>query len=143
MSAWLVSEAHIDALVQAAVVDGLVEVRAATATGRMLWRENMLSLAYRYDDPIDEEALDGYRFEGIEAPLDDAVILHLAECYRYQTCEHVGWSGSDAARLTAALTSLIGARHPAWPRDGAGDPIPPGDLPWGIDDIAEAVAVHA
>jgi hypothetical protein len=106
MSAWLVSHAHIDALVQQMIVEQIIQPSQATKVGTALWMENHLSLHARYRDPIPE--LIDYQFAGIEAPLIPEAIVMLAHCYDYQSCEHgdayyTSPSKRDLDLLTAAL----------------------------------------
>lgn len=168
MSAWIVSKPHIDALVQSLIVEGFVPASEATATGRMLWEECRRSVAHRYPNDADGEwpgpvdfttqSITDYRFEGVEAPLDDAVIAKNIDCYEYQSCEHGDeWRASEAKRLTHALALKIAERHGAgeqfnddgtayvdgWyraPEPPVGTTFTPDDLPWGLDDIMQAVA---
>lgn len=136
MSAWIVSKAHIDCLVQAMVVEGIVPLDKATVTGRELWRENHRSINYRYNE---RQRTPAYEFSGIEAPLDDWTVFKQISCYGYQTCERPDWEKSRSYRLTEKLAAVILARlgvtresvydHPGW-----------ADGPWGIDRIEEAIA---
>ncbi len=48
MSAFIVDKEHIDRIVSAAVASDAISAAAANAAGRMLWRENLLSVAHRY-----------------------------------------------------------------------------------------------
>ena len=47
MSAWIVSRKHIDYIVAAAIQAELISM-SPDETGRMLWRECLASVAYRY-----------------------------------------------------------------------------------------------
>jgi hypothetical protein len=129
MSAWLVSKAHIDCLVQAMAVEGVIAFDQATTTGRLLWNENCLSLGARYDDPIPPEIGD-YVFKGVGAPLDDAIVRNQIGCYGYQSCEHEEWEASEAKALCDRLQALLDGRLGEEADDTA--------LPWGIDRIEEA-----
>ena len=57
MSAYLVTKTHIDALVffHSTVMRCSCGDAGDHDFGRMLWRENMRSMAARYDESIDEE----------------------------------------------------------------------------------------
>jgi len=142
MSAWLVSKSHIDMIVQAAMVEGLADGNA-DELGRMLWRENHLSLAARYGDPVPDPV--EYTFAGVEAPLDDFVVYRNLGCYSYQSCEHDGWNDSEACQLIQALETTLELRHAGqgvdFTRDGGPYATIGGRrLPWGIDDLMQAVA---
>lgn len=141
MSAWIVSKAHIDALVQASIENGLIPLdrECADLLGVLLWEENRYSVAVRYPGDADGEwpgpigltiaEIHGYRFEGVEAPMDSSIILTLADCWEYQCAEFRGWDERPGAERVRRLRAAIGdgvqaskdVRH------------------WGIDDIREAV----
>jgi hypothetical protein len=154
MSAFVVGKAEIDLLVQAGINERLVVLDAATpsAVGAMLWAENVASVNWRYDDA---DPVPDYEFSGIEAPLDDVVVVKQIACYRYQSCEHDGWESSEAYRYCHNLAARIAARHPEPlpARDEWGDPVDRTDpvswakfhpryesAPWGIHAIEEAIA---
>lgn len=152
MSAWIVSKSHIDCIVQSLIIEKLIAVVEADDTGQMLWRECLRSVAYRYPGDGDGERpgpndfrdchVDEYRFIGIEAPLDDAIVAKQIACFQYQSCEHPAWKVSAAKVLTDDLAERIAARHGGDPHwwstltDARGHD----GLPWGIDNITEAIA---
>lgn len=138
MSAWTVSKAHIDVLVQAMIDEQVIDPEQATAIGATLWRENYRSVNYRYrrHDPVPR-----YTFRGIEAPLDPAVVVKSAACYHYQCAEFQGWADEHGARLVKELADRIGRKAGVddpdllWQRaDETGR-----RLPWGIEDSREAI----
>lgn len=154
MSAWIVSKAHIDALVQSMIVERVISPADANDVGRELWRENLRSVAYRYPNdgdgerpgPIDfrDSHVEGYRFAGIEAPLDELCIWKQTACYDYESCEHPDYLLSEACNHVSRLADRIAARHGlnrdewdrALPKDATGhDP-----YPWGLDTIEQAIA---
>jgi hypothetical protein len=138
VSAWIVARAHIDVLVQ-----GLYEGEHVThldpdEVGRVLWRECLASVAYLYPRDQDGERsapLDfrdrnvetyTYRRPSLRIPLTG--LHHAIRCYRYQSCEHPDWEGSDAEAWTLRLREAV-ARHPQVDTD------PPfGDHPWGYEE---------
>lgn len=130
MSAWIVTKAHIDCIVQQAIVEGLVSAGEATKVGRELWQENHDSVNYRYSE---SQPCPAYRFEGIEAPLDPVIVLKQVDCYDYQSCEHPGWDSSEARRLINALRDRLEAKGADWHH------LSPAAA-WGIDSLLEAVA---
>lgn len=138
MSAWIVSKGHIDCLVQALIVEGIVAREDADEVGQVLWHENHLSIEARYgDEPNTPE----YHFRGVDEPLDDAIVWMQLGCYGYQTCEHARWRDRtiDARRwhdqLDAVYQRRYGCGH-AGVLEGRLDR----GLPWGIQEIEEAIA---
>lgn len=132
MSAWEVSKAHIDALVQEMGRHGLI--RNADKAGQMLLAENHKSLRARYGDraetywPGMDKRASEYHFNGIESPLDPVKMDTLARCYDYQTCEHSGYEASEAFSLIHELGVRLGIPEDAGLKG-----------PWGIETIEEAV----
>ena len=92
VSAWRVSKADIDGLIQYAMAEGLIDMDKRNEWGLKLDVENQLSLRARYGDEMTDSE---YTFAGIEAPLDDLKLLKHAMCYEYQTCEHDAWAADD------------------------------------------------
>lgn len=138
MSAFVVSKEDIDILVTAHLaLEGLAWTNErADAIGRLLWRENVLSVAYRYDMPARRsaehaayiDAITAYRFKPIYAKA--AAVAKIARCYDYQACEHTGWEASKARRIVDALMGVFPDSLPGY--DAA---------PWGIAserDLARA-----
>lgn len=112
------SRRHIDYLVTAVIAlqDRLAPFqftdKSPDELGRMLWRECLASVAYRYPDDSDGErpGPPGFRDADVgtytytPAPvLTDGALAKTLGCYRYQSCEHPGWNDSEAGKLTAAL----------------------------------------
>lgn len=150
MSAWIVSKTHIDSLVQALIEADLIDPDKATTTGRMLWRENLRSINYRYPDTIGAragsypgplgfgpKAVTDYTYEPLEGKAFDAphVVNKAAGCYDYQTCEHPGYARSKARLLVLALSGATSHAE----RFKL-------DAPWGIDKrdafVTAAPAYH-
>lgn len=136
MSAWLVTKAHIDGIVQSLVTEGIVPMDQATATGIMLWTENWKSLKARYGETVPEEAvLDNgkpYVWTGIEAPLDPQRVVRAIACYDYQSCEHNAWPESESYRLVNQLYKILFEKHSIestgegkWGMDTLEDFLPP------------------
>ena len=141
MSAWIVTNHHIDALVHAATrrasLTGVLCYRFQgenhhcldpDAVGRVLLAECVKSVAYRYSDDTDE-TLPGsdarphrYRYRPpTELPI--VTLLKAIDCYEYQSCEHPGWRKSEAFALCQALRDRLVHELPGYD-----------DAPWGIDD---------
>ena len=131
VSAFLVDRACISAIVMVAqrhVRDGASSFNVSPDDlGRMLWRENMLSLGARYGDAVDEEALASYHFGLTSALLSasPAALIKNLHCYAYQACEHDGWETSDAKKLCDRLESWLVHRLPGYDK-----------APWGFSDAA-------
>lgn len=163
MSAWIVERKHIDVMLNAGIRlpnetrDGILregfrlrwqseqdgeydrelDYRNADEIGRMLWIENVCSVAARYpdvgpdsrpgpcSDDIDGEAI-AYTFSDPGYVLTPGETLKAVACFEYQSCEHEGWDSSEAKRFCQSLAAE--AASMLW------------QGPWGWDaaDIAEA-----
>jgi len=145
MSAWIVTQAHIDVLVQAGIVAGLVDLRSDSPdeVGSMLWDENHAQVNYRYGE---QTPTPDYTFSGIEAPLDPIVVCKAIACIEYQCWEDTDrWERSEAKRYCDLLLARLHAAH----GQGAFDPDNPDSwardqraydrAPWGIDSIEQAI----
>lgn len=142
MSAFLVSQTHLNAIAAYAHTQGMHHPERAFQT---MLNENMRSLRTRYDDVTDwaDDAKE-YRFIKINLPIlvsewtgrpivqIDAravatFILKACDCYIYQACESDDYDESAAAALTKLITELCianGAEETGSLYDS---------LPWGID----------
>lgn len=137
MSAWIVSKAHIDCLVQSLAMEGIISFADANNIGRELWRENHRSINYRYSE---RGRAPKYTFTGIEAPLDPGIVLKQTRCYWYQTCERPDFERSVSARLVEQLeTALLGRLGYADMTDFREHDPRWNSAPWGIDSLMEAV----
>lgn len=138
MSAWIVSRAHIDVLVQ-----GLCEGEHVThidpdEVGRTLWRECLASVAARYPNdgdgqrpgPIDfkDADVDTYTYRRPARKIELPGLLAAVGCYQYQSSEHSGWDDSDANRWTATLQDALEA-NPAVSAQRTHN-----DYPWGYEE---------
>lgn len=128
MSAWIVSKKHIDYLVTAAIQAELLDGISPDECGRLLWRENLLSVADRYPDdtdgtrpgPVGFRDADVLTYTWTETPvLTGGALGKTVGCYRYQSCEHPEWDGSFADVLTERLYAPV--EHLDYPDD----------VPWG------------
>jgi hypothetical protein len=131
MSAWIVTQKHIDYMVTAAVAAEVIGSSDADATGRMLWRECLRSVAFRYpsDGDGDRPGPMGFRDADVEryqwqetAILTGGALAKTVGCYDYQSCEHPEYSLSAAYRLVRELSRISG-------RDDGVEY--PDDVPWG------------
>ena len=118
MSAFLVSKAHIDTLVSASLAYGMITPGEADKAGSMLWTENSKSVNFRYSEHHPAKL---YRFERTPVPAPVVVLKSIA-CLGYQSCEHKGWTKSEARKFLSTLQS-----HAIASLDGYDD------APWGID----------
>lgn len=116
MSAWVVSKQHIDYMVTAAIAAEHVPGRHADALGRMLWRECLRSVTYRYPNdpdggrpgPCGFRDGDVERYQWTETPaLAAGPLAKTLACYRYQSCEHPTWETSAAYELVEALMPAL------------------------------------
>lgn len=111
MSAWIVSKKHIDYIVTA-IIQAELSTKTPDEIGRMLWRECLASVAYRYPDDGDGERpgpadfcdsdVDTYTWDETPA-LTAGALMKTLGCYRYQSCEHPGWDDSKSCLLTGKL----------------------------------------
>lgn len=124
MSAWIVSRDHLDLLLTAALAWDITPPGEADETGRMLWKENLVSVAYRYPydrdgdrpGPIDfrDRHVGTYRFQPYPGPVDPEVVAAAGASLAYQSCEHPDWTSSTAYRWTNQLREQATARVAAY-----------------------------
>jgi hypothetical protein len=128
MSAWIVSKAHIDAIVTAALKDEMVRLPHDTfhpqkmstdEMGQMLWRENYKSVNHRYNE---RARCPSYRFNLRACPLTSVEVFKAIHCLEYQSCEHPGWKRSKARSFLRELESSLTRCLPGYAA-----------APWGID----------
>lgn len=116
MSAWIVSEKHIDYMVTAVIRAELVADNP-DEIGRMLWRECLASVAYRYPNdgdgerpgPVDfkDSDVDTYTWTETDE-LDAPELATTLRCYDYQSCEHPGYKTSEAKAIVDKLLAGMG-----------------------------------
>lgn len=112
MSAWIVSDSHIDVLVAGIVRKGLTDGLSPTEIGRELVIENHRSIEARYGPGTDaRDPDDEYEYVPVTVPLTDENLASAAACYDYQTCEHSGYESSRARRWAMALEELVEDRN--------------------------------
>ncbi|WP_123606846.1 hypothetical protein [Micromonospora sp. Llam0] len=114
-------------------------------TGRLLWKEDLASVAHRY--PVDRDGdrpgpdgfrdrdVDTYRFRSYPGRIDPEVVAVAAASLIYQSCEHPGWTASDAYRWVTRLRQQAKACIPAYlAAHGPVDPArqAPGEHGWYI-----------
>lgn len=113
MSAWVVTNAHIDVLVNAAAEYGVLSEAQPQRLDQELWHENVRSVNYRYRE---HDTTPTYRLTTTEAPLHPLAILKAINCYQYQSCERPDWPESRAYQITERLRTAVLDRHPALAR---------------------------
>lgn len=127
MSAYVVSDAHIRALITWAAMhrvsyywqDARREVRGdAPRTASVLYAENVRSVNARYNDC---ESAHGFRYSFSAADIrrEPVAILKACHGYMYQACEASGWEESEAHAIIraiegAAVRSLPGYDAAQW-----------------------------
>ena len=127
MSAFIVSNDHINALVRFASVYDLGYYHSASEThvrvpgnedivAQMLLDENVRSVNFRYGDTAQADRIS----YDINAPRLTAVqTIKAAACLEYQSCETSGWTDSEAKALldsirSEAIAQLPGYAEAAW-----------------------------
>lgn len=136
MSAFIVSNDHIDALVSFALAHRTsywtgshrvaISHENAEEIGRILMDENVASVAHLYQDRIDQDERDAgaaYRFREFDVLPSPVVILKACDCYDYQACEHDGWDASMAKIIVNAIRRDAVRALPGYEA-----------APWGIDN---------
>jgi hypothetical protein len=129
VSAFIVDKSCIDLLVRGLAETEVVVDTEPTEIGRVLWRENMHSVWYRYPGtqerdsdypgPVDFTAssVDAYTYTRPDGPLDYSHLAKEARSYVYNACEHPGWVNSKAREWTAMLLDALEAAEVAkWKR---------------------------
>jgi hypothetical protein len=139
MSAYVVSDTHIDAMLTVIAHGPVNSERDAqqwrdamrwanvlpdansepkpeqlTRIGAMLLRENIASVEARY--PQDKGKLGdaaAYLYHVADRP-NVVEAFKLIDCYEYQACEHDGWKTSAAAALCNKLRGNLISSLPGW-----------------------------
>lgn len=132
MSAWMVSNAHIDLLATAWVQ--LIDPAAdPQEIGQQLAHDCAASIRARY--PSDTEAREqafAYRFRQWPGNIDPEFLAKQVACYRYQSCEG-DW---ESRKSFTAVERLMG-RLVAMGVDYDGEPVNSrnfDEYPWGVDE---------
>ena len=145
MSAWMVSEEHInvmvdiiargpshmdtnptstsweDAMQWSGITPRPGEVEIFDELGALLTAECLASIAYRYpqDQPDAGEPF-RYRIPRRRPTIVEA--FKVFDCYKYQSCEHPGWETSRAAEICRKVKDTLIAKLPGYEA-----------APWGWD----------
>lgn len=134
MSAWLVDKVHIDLIVGA--TEAGADPVVATKVGRMLWVENLRSVADRYPDDrsggrpgpngLRDTQIFCYVYTEQPYRLTPSQLKYALECLDYQSCEHDEWPASEAHAFIERELELLGEMpDPTYGSEEAG--------PWGWD----------
>ena len=128
MSAFIVSETHIDALVTYAVdrkvsfyfahVRTEITAHNAEEIGRVLINENVRSVNHRYR----ENKSMAYRFKRFNTPLTAVEAIKACHCLDYQSCETDDWESTKAFSVLRAIEASAMRSLPGYEK-----------APWGID----------
>lgn len=123
MSAFIVSRAHINYLVNALEQwkDSYYgEKLSPNHLGNLLWQENIASVQSRYSDsllsglpgPIGENF--DFKYRPLPDPVDPVQVIKACHSYSYQSCEHPGWPESEAYAWIAAIIKLACQHLPGY-----------------------------
>ena len=119
MSAYVVDKETIDTLIAGALRARLFGEEEANEKGQMLWRENVASVAFRYQlatrnaQELAEYLGDVEAYTYAPCDPEGPAIVDAIECLDYQSCEHEEW---DASAACALLRNLRIAFPPPPPR---------------------------
>lgn len=132
MSAWMVSDAHIDLLATAWVQ--LIDPAAdPQEIGQQLAHDCAASIASRYSNAKEErKQAFAYRFRQWPGNIDPEFLAKQVACYRYQACEG-DW---ESRKSFTAVERLMG-RLVAMGVDWDSQPLNSrrfDDYPWGVDE---------
>ena len=148
MSAWVISQTHLDLIVSVAVDLKLfaalnegqethITVGNATRFGQMLWAENVRSVATRYRLGADNaehqaylKAIEAYRFHKFEKVKPIAAVKLIA-CLEYQACETDDYQSTLTAQALQRLRLFLPANVKGAAYEAA---------PWGVDSLADLAA---
>jgi hypothetical protein len=88
----------------------------ADRIGAMLWLENILSVYYSYEDAglSDCDNPREYQWQPSNPRPTALEGLKAIQCYEYQSCEHLGWQGSEAYQFCQALRNALVFSLPGW-----------------------------
>lgn len=115
MSAFVVPHAHIDALVSWAI-DHKVPCFFAPDTPRSvaaeLFEENCCSVDHCYKEVNIRDYVFTYRDEARH--LSPVQVIKACKGLEYQSCEHPGWSSSDAQYVLRAIASVAVRKLPGY-----------------------------
>jgi hypothetical protein len=116
MSAWIVSDDHIDLLTTAVDVMAAYQGRIHTPAEiqgifDMLRQSNYDSVNFRYSEHEEPTPRAFQRLKDFNVTAACLVQTRAAiDCYEYQSCEHPGWATSEAYKLIVNLGEWVDAK---------------------------------
>lgn len=146
MSAFIVSNTHINALLSYAIDKQVtywnekagertrITRHNAEEVGRILMDENVRSVCARYRDAGNDEKSAGadYSFQYFSTPLTAAEVIKACQCLEYQSCETDDYDASLAWRITQDIKNHACHHVPGY--DAA---------PWEINERSAKELKHA
>ena len=126
MSAFLVNDKHIDALLTWAIntteyqtprkLDGMTVYDQPDLIGQILVDANYRSLTARYGD---KDQPHEYKFKHYPRTLSPVEVIKACDCLNYQCCEFDEWPTTKAYRIMmdlreGAISKLAGMEEAAW-----------------------------
>lgn len=113
MSAFLCGRDHIDLLVSNCADSWFHDNKRVylhdtprIEVGRIMIRENIVSLRHRYPDydwwATDDAWYDRYLHTPVLEDVSAEQIITACDCLAYQSCEHPGWDSSEAKAIVDA-----------------------------------------
>jgi len=141
MSAFVVADTHIDALVTAGLafarpsepmtwyhagpddLERAYQLRPdnPTEVGAMLLAANQNSVKFHYGERAGTEP--AYSFRRLTGGPDPVVVLKGIACFEYQSCDHPDWPASQARQFCQELRDRCIDRLPGYDQ-----------APWGLSD---------
>jgi len=130
VSAWLVTDIHISALTQAAVVEGIIHPDRRMELAQRMKQNNLLALHHRYRDeaPPDDPTEIELELTTVEAPLRPDVIVDGFRCWNYQCAEYDGYDDRIEYKVMGQLVAKLHEQHVIHKSDR-----------WGIDNWDQVI----
>ncbi len=135
MSAWLVTDVHLSAIIQQAIVEGHIDPSEADEYWLKMRMDNLYALHVRYGDRMPERDDVEVVRSSVEAPLNPRVIAKSINCWSYQCAEFDGYTETTAHimadQLLAKLMDKYNFTHDTMDPDST--------LPWGLQSWGDAI----
>lgn len=120
MSAFIVNDNHISALVRWACRDNLRYYRRNTAgvgvagdeqrIAQLLLDENIKSVNHRYNEATEQAIV----YDAFATDLLPIQVIKACHCLAYQSCEHDGWETSEAKCILDSIEAAAVRRLPGY-----------------------------